>query len=85
MESEVAFEVGIEQRIMLARCFVSRIYSLHAKVETQNEVVEVKSKTQSVGQSDLPIEAIEAELSAWLIGIIAQGPDVTCINKHRSM
>ena len=85
MESEVAFEVGIEQRIMLARCFVSRIYSLHAKVETQNEVVEVKPKPQSVGQSDLPIEAIETELSAWLFGIVAQGPDVTCINKHRPM
>ena len=42
MESEVAFEVGIEQRIMLARCFVSGIYSLHTKVETQNEVVEVE-------------------------------------------
>ena len=85
MEGEIAFKVGIEQRIMLARGFVGRVNGLHAEVETQNEVVEVKSKTQSVGQSDLSIEAIEAELSAWLIGIIAQSPDVTCINKHRPM
>lgn len=42
MEGEIAFKVGIEQRIMLARSFVGRIYGLHAEVETQNEVVEVE-------------------------------------------
>ena len=42
MEGEIAFKVGIEQRIMLARGFVGRVYGLHTKVETQNEVVEVE-------------------------------------------
>ena len=42
MEGKIPFEVGIEQRIMLARSFVGRIYGLHAEVETQNEVVEVE-------------------------------------------
>lgn len=42
MEGKIAFEVGIEQRIMLARSFVGRVNGLHAEVETQNEVVEVE-------------------------------------------
>ena len=42
MEGEIAFKVGIEQRIMLSRGFVGRVNGLHTKVETQNEVVEVE-------------------------------------------
>ena len=42
MEGKIAFKVGIEQRIMLARGFVGRVNGLHTKVETQNEVVEVE-------------------------------------------
>ena len=62
-----------------------RMYSLHASVKSENEVVKIEAQTQSVCYCNLTPKTVYLELAAWLFGIFAQSPDIACINKCRSV
>jgi len=59
-----------------------RIMGLHTHVETEQEVSEVESKTETVGSGYLFIERIEMEHSSGLIGIIVDRPDIAGVDKE---
>ena len=85
VQREVALEAGINDGEVLLGGGVGRIYCLHAAVETQDEVVEVETNAQTVGNGQLPPEGIEAELPARLFRIFADGPNVAGIDKCGSV
>ena len=66
---------------MLAGVGVDGVDGFHAGIEANDKVVEVESQAEAVAGSKLFIESIEAELSSWLIGVVAEGPYVTCVDK----
>ena len=81
VEGKVAAKARMQNRIVLARSGMGWVHGLHAEVEAQDKVVEIQSETKSVGHSQFAEETMEAELPALLVGIIAQGPDVSGINE----
>ena len=64
---------------------VGWVYGLHARIETQDEIVEVKAKPQSVSNSNLLIKLIPLKLTAGLLGIVTQSPDIARINEHSTV
>ena len=85
MELEIATETRINEGIVLVGVAISGVDSLHTHVETQDEVVEVQTQTQSVGHGYLFVELVESELSTGLFCIVTQRPDVTRIDECRSI
>ena len=85
MEGEIASKTWVEEREMLFQRSVGRVYGFHTSIETQYEIVEVKTQTQSVSRCNLLPELIETELSVRLFSIFAQCPDVACIDESRSV
>ena len=83
MEGEIPLEVGVDNRKMPLAVLVSRMDSLHTTVQTQDEIIEVQADTQSVRHGYLTPERIKAELTARLLSIITQSPDITRIYKDR--
>ena len=85
MEAEVAFEVGMDDGKMALGIPKCRMHSLHAAVQTKNEVIEIETQTQSVCYGYLAPEGVNLELATGLFGVLAQGPDVSGINKGRAV
>ena len=69
--------------VVLPAAGVARIDGLHAAVEAQDKIVEVEAQAQSVGHGYLLVEAVEAELSAGLVGVVARVPHVAGVDESR--
>ena len=82
MEGEVARELGINDGIMLFLVVIHGVDGLHTHVETNDEIVEVQSQSQTIAYSYLLPEVIEMELSLGLLLIVSDGPDVTGIQEQ---
>lgn len=85
MELEVATKARMQDGVVFVIVAIGGIDGLHGKVKTQDEVVEIESKTKTIGHSKLLIEMIQPELTTGLIGIVAQGPDITGIDEGCSV
>ena len=62
--------------------FIGRIHSLHAKIETDDEIVKVKAQAESIANGNLRGEIFQGELSTRLFLVIAQSPDVAGIHEE---
>ena len=76
MHREVATEAWIDYRVMLATVGVGRVDGLHAHVQAHDEIVEIKAQTKAVGHGYLLVELIELELSARLVLIVLDSPNI---------
>lgn len=85
MEGEVALEAGMCDGKMSAAVCIGWMYGFHATVESKDEVVEIETKAETVGDCNLPPELIELKLSARLVFVVAYGPDVASINEGRAV
>ena len=81
MELTVALEGGMYEWPMLLSA--SWIVSLDAHVDTNEEIVEVKTQTQAIGCRQLLVEAVEAKHTARLVFVVANGPNVAHVDKRR--
>ncbi len=81
MDGKVALETRMDDGEMVASVGVGRVDGLHARIEAEDEIVEVETDAQPVGHGYLTPELIEAELPTGLVGIVAEGPDVAGIDK----
>ena len=79
VEGGVSLEVGVDEGPFFL--VSSWVMGFHTHVETKQEVVEVESDTDAIGCGELLIELAELELSAGLVLVVANGPDVTGIDK----
>ena len=61
---------------------VGWVDGLHTEVEAQDEEIEIETKSQSIRHGNLLEESVEPKLSAGLVGIVAQCPDVSRIDKQ---
>ena len=84
VEGIVATELWMNNRIVLVTLLVGGIDGFHAQVETQDEEIEVETKSQAVTDGQLAGQVLETELSARLFVIFAQRPDVTGIDEEGS-
>ncbi len=83
MEGEIAVEVGVcDGVVVFAR--VCGVDGLHASIEADDEEVGIHAQSDAVADGYLLEEGVEAELSPWLVGVAAYGPDVACIDKGGS-
>ena len=71
--------------VLVVLGLVSRVDRLHTQVETQDEIVEVQAQAQSIADSQLTGKILEAELSAGLFVVLADGPDITGIHEEGSV
>ena len=55
--------------------------SLHGKVKSQDEIIEIEAEAQTVARSQLLVEGVKMKLSAWLRGVVASIPNVARINE----
>ena len=79
MEGRVAMPSRMENRpVLLAE---SRIMSLHAEIEPQKEIIEVKTYGKPVGRGKLLVKFAKLEETVRLVGIILDGPDVAYVEK----
>ena len=85
MEAKVTIEFGMDDGEMAFGILECRMYSLHASVKSENEVIEIETQTQSVCYGYLAPEGVNLELAAGLFSVLAQGPDVSGINKGRAV
>ena len=85
VQTEITPEVGMDDREMTAAVGIGGIDGLHASVESENEVVEVETHAQTVGDGYLAPEGVELELSARLVAVVAQGPYIARVNKERAI
>ena len=85
VEAEVTVEFGMDDGEMAFGILECWMYSFHTTIESEDEVVEIEAQTQSIGYCYLAPKTVNLELAAWLLGILAQSPDVTGINKCRSV
>ena len=81
MESEVTLEAGICDGEMPAAIGLGWMNGFHTAVEPQNKIVEVEAKAKSVGDCYLPPELIELELTARLVLVVPDCPDIACIDE----
>ena len=65
--------------------FVSRVHGLHACIESQGEEVEGEAEAQTVTHGNLAVEFVEAEFAFGLVFILADGPDVACIDEESAV
>ena len=79
VEREVAAEGRVHDGVMFAACLIGRVDGFHACVETQDKIVEVKTKAETVSHGYLLVKLVEAKLSARLLGVRAKGPNVACV------
>ena len=86
MEGQVTTQVWVYQRIMgFFLRLIGRIDGLHAEVEAQDEVVEVQPETESVTDCQILDHIMDLKLSARLLRIVAQCPNISCISKNSSV
>lgn len=85
MQCKVTSEIGMDEREAFAARVDGGIDGLHAAVEAQHEVTQVQSQTQSVGYGNLLVELIKLKDTSGLVGIVANGPDITGIYKDCSL
>lgn len=85
MKCEISVHVRVEYWIVFIFRFVSWIYCFHSHVEAQDEIAEVQADPQSIGNSNLFVESVKMELSAWLFLVFSQCPNISCINECRSV
>ena len=83
MEGKVSAQAWMDNGIVCLFLFVGRVDCFHTQVETQDEIVEVQSNAHTVAHSQIVEQSRELELSAWLVLIVAERPDVSCIDKER--
>ena len=65
--------------------FVTRIDGLHAEVETKYEIAEVHPQSDAVGYCHLLPQAAGLELTARLVGIVAESPHIAGIDEEGSL
>ena len=83
VEREVALEVGMDNGIVVARIGVGRVDGLHTCIKAHDK--EVGTKAHTVSHGYLSPEGVEVELSARLVCIVADGPDVAGIEEDGSI
>ena len=82
MESQIPAQPRMDEGIMGIIRIIGGIDGLHTKVETHHEVVEVQAQAEAVARSDVIQQAREPELSLGLVFVVADGPDVSCIEEQ---
>ena len=70
---------------VLLLVLIGGIDGFHTHIETQDEIVEVKTYSQAVSHSYLLVELIQLELSAWLFIVGTKGPDIAGIYEERTL
>ena len=85
MQCKVALEVWVYDDVVVRSGGCGGVDSLHASVETQDEVVEIESESQSLTDGNLTVEFVPSEHSAGLVGIILDVPDVSGVDERRSL
>ena len=68
--------------MILLLSLIRWIHRLHTEVETQDEIVEIQTDTQTIADGQIPQEAAYLELSTRLILIVAQRPDISCVDEQ---
>ncbi len=68
--------------MLLAACGV---VTLHTHIHTYKEILEVQADTSAIGRCYLLIELIELEHATWLVLIVLDGPDITCIEEQTQL
>ena len=66
---------------MLFANSVSRVNGFHTHIESKNEIIEIETQSQSVGHGNLLVKLVDLKLSAGLICVITERPNVSCINE----
>ena len=84
VEGKVTAQSWMDDGEMLLLIFIGGIDGLHTHVETHNEVIEVQAQTQSIADCYLFPESIKMELSARLVLVVADSPDITGIHEQGS-
>ena len=69
---------------MLASVLVDGIDRLHTHIKAENKEIEIQAKAQTIADSQLIQEFRELELSARLVLIVPEVPDITSVNKQRT-
>lgn len=83
MEGEVTPQTGMDNGEMIfIVSFEGGIDGFHTQIETDDKVVEIQTQTQSITHRQILQDALQLELSARLLGIVTQRPDITCIDKQ---
>ena len=82
MKSKVATEFRVNDREMLAPVLIDGIDRLHTHIKAENKEIEIQAKAQTIADSQLIQELRELELSARLVLIIPEVPDITSVNKQ---
>ena len=85
MQLKVALKIGVNDRIMLPSIGHSRIDCLHTCVQAQDEISEIQTNAQSIGDCNLPPEAVEAELATRLLFVLPKRPHITCVDECRTV
>jgi len=81
MEGEVAAEDGMGDGVVTSTV-VGGVDGFHACIEADDEEVEVHAEAESVGDGYLAVEVVETECAVWLVGIVANSPDVASIDEE---
>ena len=71
--------------IMSVFRLIGWINGLHTKVKSYDEIVEVQAQAKTVAGSHIIQYAREFELSLGLVFIVADGPDVSCVDEQGSV
>ena len=70
---------------MLPVGVIGRVDSFHAHVETEDEEIEVEAQAKTIPHSYLLVKLVYLELSAPLLGIVEQSPNVARVDKKRAI
>ena len=81
MEGEVAREVGAENGVVQRPRGDSGVDGFHPAVETHDEVIEIQTQAQTIGDGEFAQERVEAELSALGAELAARGPHVAGVDE----
>ena len=82
MKCQIPAQFGMDQRIVGVIVLIGRVDSLHAQVETQDEIVKVQSKSQTVAYSHVIEQSRQLQLAPFLFGIITESPDIARIEEQ---
>ena len=71
----------MDERIVIATV-IGWMDGFHTCIEADDEEVEVHAEAESVGYGYLAVEVVETECAVWLVGIVANSPDVASIDEE---
>ena len=85
MECKIPGERRMYERKPLVHCLPRWVIGLHATVQPEYKESEIKSQAKAVRHGNLFIECIKPEFAVRLLGIFLYCPDITGIDKGRTI